>query len=284
MTPERLELPDGDFLDLAWMPDNGGDLCLVMHGLEGSLHSHYARGCIKAATNAGMHAVFMHFRGCSGEPNRLTRRYHSGDTGDIRFVIETLLQRFPKKRIHVIAVSLGGNVTLKYLGEYGRNSLLESAVTISVPFDLAVSSQCLQKGFARFYQSHLLRSLQRNFYEKCRIMKMPIPIPEKHEIDTLYDFDDVVTAPLHGFAGADDYYNRCSCRQFIPDIVTRTLILHAIDDPFMLPSVIPEEQELPDPVTLELSDHGGHVGFIQGPFPGASRYWLDDRMEKFLSR
>jgi len=283
LTSERLELPDGDFLDLAWMPEQSGDLCLVMHGLEGSLYSHYARGLIKAAHDTGKHTVFMHFRGCSGEPNRLTRRYHSGETGDLRFVLETLRSRYPDRHIHVVAVSLGGNALLKYLGETNHDSLVESAIAISVPFDLAVAGQTLNKGIAKIYQRHLLDSLQTTFNEKCALMEMPIRIPEKSETNTIYEFDNLVTAPLHGFSGADDYYGKCSSGQFISDIKTPALIIHAIDDPFMTPEVIPKEKELPPNVTLELNQHGGHVGFIAGHTPFAAQYWLDERIQRQLS-
>jgi predicted alpha/beta-fold hydrolase len=279
---ERLELPDGDFLDLAWMPEQSGDLCLVMHGLEGSLYSHYSRGLIKAAHNAGKHIVFMHFRGCSGEPNRLPRRYHSGETGDLRFLLETLKARFPAKRAHVVAVSLGGNMLLKYLGEYNHETLIESTVVISVPFDLAVSGETLNRGFATYYQRHLLNSLQSTFYEKAALMEMFMRIPGRHEINTIRDFDDLVTAPLHGFRGAADYYARCSSRQFTTGIKTPTLMIHAIDDPFMTPGVIPGEGELPSAVSLELSRQGGHVGFIQGQIPLLAEYWLDRRVREFL--
>jgi predicted alpha/beta-fold hydrolase len=283
LSKERLELLDGDFLDLAWMPDNKGDVCLVLHGLEGSLESHYPAGLIQAATNSNKHAVFMHFRGCSGEPNRLPRRYHSGETGDLRFVVETIKQRYPDKLIHVVGVSLGGNMLLKYMGEYGTNSMLETAIAISVPYDLAVAGQTLDIGTARIYQRHLLNSLQATFDEKTKLMELPIRIPERHEIDSIYKFDDLVTAPIHGFKGADDYYTQCSSRQFIPDIKTPTLLIHAIDDPFMTPEVIPVKSELPPAVEMDLRPHGGHVGFIYGNVPLKANYWLDERVESFLN-
>lgn len=283
LTRERLELADGDFLDLAWMPDNDQDLCLILHGLEGSLDSHYPGPLIQAATDAGKQAVFMHFRGCSGEPNRLPRRYHSGETGDLRTVIELIQQRYPGKALHAVGVSLGGNVLLKYLGESGNDSRLASAVAISVPFDLAVAAETLANGTARIYQRHLLASLQRAFYEKASLMDLGIRIPKKHEIDTLYDFDHRVTAPIHGFEGADDYYRRCSCRQFVSGIKTPTLLIHAHDDPFMTPDVIPGEEELPDGVELDLQSHGGHVGFLYGHIPLRPRYWLDQRVRQYLS-
>jgi len=282
LTKERLELPDSDFLDLAWMPDNQGDICLVLHGLEGSLKSHYPAGLLQAATRSYKRAVFMHFRGCSGEPNRLPRRYHSGDTADLRFVLETIRGRYPGKRIHAVGVSLGGNVLLKYLGEYGTDSMLETSIAISVPYDLAVAGHTLDVGTAKIYQRHLLNSLQATFAEKVALMELPIRIPEKHEIDTIYNYDDLVTAPLHGFNNADDYYNKCSSRQFIPDIKTPTLLIHATDDPFMTPEVIPKKSELPSSVEMDLQPHGGHVGFISGNVPFRANYWLDKRVGAFL--
>ena len=265
------------------MPDNENDICLVLHGLEGSLESHYPAGLIQAATNSKKHTLFMHFRGCSGEANRLARRYHSGETADLRYVLETIQQRYPGKSIHAIGVSLGGNVLLKYLGEHGNDSLLQSAVAISVPYDLAVAGQTLDVGTARIYQRHLLNSLQATFYEKTRLMELPIRIPDKHEIDTIYNFDDLVTAPIHGFRGADDYYAQSSSRQFISAIKTPTLLIHAIDDPFMTPAVIPTANELPACVELDLQTHGGHVGFIDGNIPLKAGYWLDQRVQDFLS-
>ena len=215
------------------MPDNGGDICLVLHGLEGSMDSHYSGPLLMAATRANMQAVFMHFRGCSGEPNRLPRRYHSGDTSDLICVLDTIKKRYPDRNIHAIGVSLGGNILLKYLGEHGNSPAVQSAAAISVPYDLANGARTLRHGTAKIYQRHLLGSLQSSFFKKTRMMKMPIPIPDKDEIDTIYDFDNLVTAPLHGFRDADDYYEKSSCRQFIPSIRTPTLLLHAIDDPFL---------------------------------------------------
>lgn len=283
LTNERLELADGDFLDIAWMPEIDADICLILHGLEGSLESHYAKTLIQAATRANKHVVFMHFRGCSGEPNRLARRYHSGETADVRFMLETIRRRYPDRQLHVVGVSLGGNALLKYLGEYANDSMVKSAVAISVPYDLAVAGQTLQLGTAKIYQQHLLSSLQATFYEKTKLMELPIRVPERSEINTIYKFDDLVTAPLHGFKGVDDYYSRCSSRQFIPDIRTPTLLIHAADDPFMTPAVVPGKSELPSCVELDLQSHGGHVGFIYGDIPLKANYWLDRRVEQYLS-
>ena len=278
----RLELSDGDFLDLSWMPDNGGDICLILHGLEGTLQSHYSGALIQAATRANMQAVFMHFRGCSGELNRLPRRYHSGDTADLAFVLETIQKNYPDRNIHAIGVSLGGNMLLKYLGEQGSDHPIQSAVAISVPYDLAIGAETLKQGTARIYQRHLLNSLQAHYYEKAKHMDLPIPVYPRDKINTIYEFDDLVTAPLHGFKSADDYYQRSSSRQFIPGIKIPTLLIHAADDPFMTPEAIPHSNELPPCAQLDLCSHGGHVGFIQGPLPLHADYWLDKRVESWL--
>ena len=264
------------------MPDNGGDICLILHGLEGSLESHYSGPLIQAATRAEQLAVFMHFRGCSGEPNRLPRRYHSGDTADLAFVIKTIQQHYPDRNIHAVGVSLGGNILLKYLGEQGNVHPLQSAVAISVPYDLANGAETLKHGTARIYQRHLLGSLQRRYYEKANYMELPIPVYARSRIDTIYDFDDLVTAPLHGFRSAEDYYQRSSSRQFIPGIRIPTLLIHAEDDPLMTPDVIPTSNELPPCVQFDLCTHGGHVGFIQGQLPLHADYWLDQRVESWL--
>ena len=196
---------------------------------------------------------------------------------------ETLGARYPDKRIHVVAVSLGGNVLLKYLGENSRDSLIDSAIAVSVPFDLAKAAKTLDKGTAKIYQRYLLHRLQASFYEKCKLMDMPIRIPDKNEITTIYHFDDLITSPLHGFTGADDYYAKCSSRQFIPSIKTPTLIIHATDDPFMTPDVIPVKSEIPPDVRFELHQHGGHLGFIAGKTPLIAHYWLDERIERQLN-
>jgi hypothetical protein len=171
---------------------------------------------------------------------------------------------------------------LKFLGERGEDHPIQSATAISVPYDLSIGAQTLKQGTARIYQRHLLNSLQANFYEKAGLMKLPIPIPDKDEIDTIYDFDNLITAPLHGFRDANDYYRRSSSRQFIPSIKTPTLLIHAIDDPFMTPAAIPTGREMPPCIQMNLSNSGGHVGFVQGKLPLKADYWLDRRVESWL--
>lgn len=276
----RLETPDGDFLDLALGGRPDGPLVLLLHGLEGSLESHYAGNLLAALHRAGRRTAFLHFRGCSGEPNRLPRSYHSGETGDLQFVVQWLAENLAPVDT-AIGFSLGGNVLLKWLAERGEAAPVRRAVAVSVPFRLADADRRLRRGLSRLYLRHLLGRLRRSYREKFARLPSPLDV-DVDRLRTFHDFDEHVTAPLHGFAGADDYYARASCRQYLKRIRIPTLILHARDDPFMFPDTVPGEAELPPAVTLELSDHGGHVGFVSGPWPWQAEYWLERRIVEWL--
>jgi predicted alpha/beta-fold hydrolase len=280
---ERVELADGDFLDLDWTEQKTGPIVLILHGLEGSVNSPYAQGMLKSMTRQGWRSAVMHFRGCSGEVNRLPRMYHSGDTGDIDALIKILRAREPVTPIAVIGFSIGGNVLLKWLGETADSTILTAAVAVSVPFQLNKSVDHLHQGFSRVYEKHLLRSLCDKITEKFRTQPAPMTLPSVASIKTIRQFDDEITAPLHGFLSAEDYYVRSSSRQFLKSIAVPTLILQAKDDPFMPDSVIPSVSELSSVVKLEVSQHGGHVGFISGT-PWRPRYWLDERIPAFLQK
>ncbi len=280
---ERLELPDGDFVDLDWTPGGSGPLVIVLHGLQGSLNSLYARGIMRALQNRGMRAVFMHFRGCSGVSNRLPRFYHAGDTGDLNTLVNTLREREPGTPLAAVGYSIGGNVLLKWLGEQGINAPLQAAVAVSVPFDLYDSARRLERGFSQIYQHHLLRSMRLSVENKFRHRLAPIALDNLQNLRTLTEYDNTVTAPLHGFAGANDYYQQSSCRRYLKNIRIPTLILHATDDPFMTPAAIPQQDQLSASVILELSARGGHVGFISGHAPWKSCYWLEQRIPGFIS-
>lgn len=281
---EEFELPDGDFLDLAWTEKKQtGPIIVLLHGLEGSVDSPYAKGILKTIQDNDWQGVLMHFRGCSGRHNRLDRSYHSGDTGDINTFITELKKRYPDRNIATIGISLGGNVLIKYLGEQGDNSPLTAAMAISIPFDLAICAKELETGFSRIYQSHLVNSLIRKTRDKFKDKPAPIELNKLNEWKNFYSFDHNVTAPLHGFKSADDYYSKSSCKQFLKHITTPTLILHSKDDPFMNQSVLPDEDDLADNVTLELTDHGGHVGFIYGDNPFSAKYWIEKRLVEFFS-
>ncbi len=281
---ERLELPDGDFLDLVWTGQENKPIVLLLHGLEGSIHSHYAQGLLQSVTQQGWRGVLMHFRGCSGEPNRLARKYHSGETQDLAFVVNTIQSRFPKTPMAAIGISLGGNVLLKWLGETGVNNPLVAAIAISVPYELHKTAQRIQRGFSRFYQWHLLKCLLNRTIQKFQTQACPIDLNKIKTIQTISDFDDYVTAPLHGFSGKDEYYASASCKQYLIKIRVPTLLIHAKDDPFMTTDIIPSSDDLSDCITLEVTEKGGHVGFVSGSYPWKPQYWLDSRAPEFLKR
>ena len=266
---ERLELPDGDFIDIN-LSRQPGEVVAIFHGLAGSVQSSYIRGVFQTLQQAGFRPVLMHWRGCSGEPNRLPRAYHSGASDDIRWFVDYLAGRFPETRIYALGYSLGANALLKYLGESGSQSRLAGAMAVSPPLVLREGADKLNQGVARLYQRHLLR-MMRTHHEQKRALypELELPAATGH-LDSLWKFDDKITAPLHGFDGAMDYYQRCSARQFLPEIDTPTRILCAQDDPFFTPRILPESEELSRNTILELSQTGGHVGFLEG-----RERWLD---------
>ena len=279
LTRRRVELSDGDFIDLR-LGEGAGPRVLVIHGLEGDLRSHYAGTLLDRLARAGYQPVFMHLRGCSGEPNRLDRSYHSGATEDLAEVLAALAQDPEGVPLVAIGFSLGGNLLLKYLGETDR-PLVAAGIAVSVPFVLRDAMLRLGLGASQLYQGYLMAKLKAAFRRKFSTRPCPLPVA----IDRVRDFnqfDDQVTAPLCGFAGVFDYYSRASCRQYLPRISTPTLILHALDDPFMFPATVPMEHELGPGVTLELSRHGGHVGFVAGALPWRPVYWLEERILDYL--
>ncbi len=277
----RLELPDGDFIDVDWVGERG-PIVVVLHGLGGSSTSHYVRGMLQALAQRGWRAALMHFRGCSGEPNRLPRGYHAGETGDLNTFIAMLQRSEPRTPLAVIGYSLGGNVVLKWLGEQGEAAPVSAAAAVSVPFDLGNAAARVHQGFSRVYERRMLRSLQQLM--RAKAARMPLPWDDKTiaAISSLWEFDDRITAPLHGFHGADDYYARAGCKPYLSEIVTPTLVIHALNDPFMSPTVLPGERELSAALTLELAADGGHVGFVGGQ-PWAPHYWLESRIPAFLA-
>jgi len=224
----------------------------------------------------------MYFRGCSGVHNRLARSYHSGDTGDIASLIDHLQIKFNKAPVATIGYSLGGNALLKYLGESTRRGKVNAAVAISVPYVLAAGARKLDSGFSKIYQWYLIRRLQKKIADKFISGESPIDTGQLTQLNNFFRFDDKITAPLHGFEGADDYYNRSSSRQYLKSIDVPTLLIQARDDPFMTEDVIPHEEELSGHVQMELSNNGGHVGFVSGKLPWHPVYWLERRITDFL--
>jgi len=281
LTRERVALPDGDFVDLDWLSDAPGDgpLLLILHGLEGSSASPYVGRLLKTCRDARWRAVVMNFRGCSGEPNRLARSYHCGETGDLDSVIRHLRSRNPQG-LCAVGYSLGGAVLLNWLGEQRTAAGLLAAAAISVPFDLEGAAERLNRGFSRLYQWALLRQLRRSLSRKASCHGHPPP--PLRSLTTFRAFDDAITAPLHGFANAGDYYRRASCRPHLRHIAVPTLLIQAADDPFLMPTNPLRPDELSPPMRLELSAFGGHVGFIEGGSPLVPRSWLEPRLARFF--
>ncbi|MBK5931402.1 YheT family hydrolase [Halochromatium salexigens] len=296
----RIELADGDFIDLSVGVGGTGPRVLILHGLEGGLDSHYAGSLVDRLARNGLQPIFMHLRGASGEPNRLARSYHSGATEDLRAVLEVLAEDPEGPATAAIGFSLGGNLLLKYLGEcWGARGaeprsdrggqrrdewgdpLLERAVAISVPFVLRDAMLRLELGFARVYRGYLISRLKAAYQHKFAHRPAPLSV-DLSQIKDFNQFDDQITAPLNGFAGVFDYYQRASCRGYLRPIRTPTLIIHAADDPFMFPSTVPFEHELGPGIRLELARHGGHVGFIAAQGPGYSSDWLETKLLRAL--
>lgn len=286
---QRIELDDGDFIDLDWADTNAPhqQIVVILHGLEGGSHSPYVQRLIRAYKKMSIPAVVHHHRSCSGENNRLARSYHSGETEDIQRTFDHVKQLYPNCEILAVGYSLGGNALAKYLGEQQDASLVNRAVIVSAPLVLSACAKRLESGFSTIYQRHLIKRLQLKTAEKLANPNlrgsMPLTYDRVNEIKTFYDFDHQVTAPLHGFSGAHDYYAKCSGLQFLKKIVTPTLILHAADDPFMTDAVVPNEAQLSASIQYELYPRGGHVGFINGGAPWCPKYFLEDRITAFLN-
>ena len=289
---ERLELDDGDFLDLAHAEPEGAPIAraCLFHGLAGGLDSAYARGAIAALARRGIATTLMHWRGCSGEPNRLARSYHSGATEDIVRVGRLVRARHPRLPLLALGYSLGANALLLHLGTAREATPFDAAVAVCPPLVLAVGAAKLDTGAARGYRGHLL-GLMRAQHEAKRARHPGLGLPPAPpSLDTFRKFDDALTAPIHGYAGVDDYYARASSRPALPGIRVPTHVLSAEDDPFFTPAILPDEAELAPGTTLEVAECGGHVGFVgargagDGPGGGAlGRRWLDRRVGDVLA-
>ena len=262
---ERLELEDGDFLDLAWSGRRSQRLVILSHGLEGSCDASYIQGMARALVREGYDALAWNFRGCGTEPNRLLSFYHSGATEDLAAVIRHALATHSAETIDLVGFSLGGNLTLKYLGEERqRPEQLRRAVAFSVPCDLADSAAKLSEPANRIYMTRFLRSLRAKLHVKDGIFPGELDLGDLRKVRNFLEFDDRFTAPLHGFKDANDYWTRSSCRQFLPGIRIPTLLVNALNDPFLGGRCYPrEEAEGSEFFFLETPKEGGHVGFLQ---------------------
>lgn len=290
---ERWDTPDGDFIDLDWLDSPSvvsrqsslkeQPLLVLFHGLEGSSRSHYALALMAAVRDAGWRGAVVHFRGCSGEPNRLSRAYHSGDAPEIDWIVRRLRAQNAAAPLFATGVSLGGNALLKWLGDCGESAapLVDAAVGISVPLDLAATGNALGQGFNLVYTRNFLATLRVMSLDKLERFPGLYDANAVRASRTLREFDDLVTAPLHGFKDAYDYWTRASSKPGLRNIRVPTLILNARNDPLVPASALPRAGEVSTAVTLELPEHGGHAGFVSGRFPGHLG-WMPARVLEFF--
>ncbi len=284
---EILQLPDGDETAVDWLvqhepPPRHAPLLLILHGLEGSARSSYARMLMTQAEVLGWHCCVMHFRDCGDYSNRLPRRYHAGETNDVRFLLSRLESSEDYGPIAAVGYSLGGNVLLKYLGEAADTTPLRAACAVCVPLNLHLCAEALNKDFSKVYQTYLLKRMKNALRRKFNPHTAAFDWDNAMAASTFAEFDDVVTAPLHGFSGMNDYYDRASAIGFLRSIERPTLIVNAIDDPFMTPDVIPGTDMLSAHIRFEVSKHGGHVAFIDGGTPWKPHFYLPERLAEFL--
>jgi predicted alpha/beta-fold hydrolase len=277
---ERLELPDGDFVDLDWVRHQRRRVAIISHGLEGCSANGYVRGTAAALDRAGWDVLAWNFRGCGGEPNRLVRFYHSGETGDLRAIIEHAARSYAV--IALIGFSLGGNVTLKYLGEAPAHPGVVAAAAVSVPVDLAASARALdQRPGNRIYLRRFMKTLVAKVEAKATRFPAELSAAGARSIRTFRQFDDRYTAPLHGFRDATDYWERSSARRYLAGIERKTLLLNALDDPFLTAESMPfAAAESSKMLHFEAPAHGGHCGFLD--LAHGLQRWSERRIVEFL--
>jgi hypothetical protein len=288
---EIFGLSDGDFVECFWhkeKPTDNRPIVTLFHGLAGSFDSPYIQGVMRALDKRGFASVLMHFRGCSGKENRLPRSYHSGDTADAKAWITYLNKKYPNNPLHTVGYSIGGNMLLKLLGEEQEKTPLRSAVSVSAPMDLDITAKAINRGFAKLYQQYLLKPLKIELLKKFDKFDMEdllhIDRDRVKKIKTIEEFDELYTAPINGFNSAKDYYTQCSAKQYLKDIRIPTLIIHALDDPFMTEEILPsKEDKVSKSVVFKLSKHGGHVGFVEGSCFTPS-YWLEETIADYFAQ
>jgi len=283
-----LETPDDDFIDLVWteLPSSSENkpIVIILHGLAGSSDSHYAKGLLNQCKQNNWIGLLMHFRGCSGRQNRQGKTYHSGDIRDISFLTEWLKGVYPNAPLLAVGFSLGGNVLTKYLATQEQSPYVGACV-ICAPLDLSSCSQRISRGFSKVYQKYLVDMLKETTLEKIALQQLPqLCSSQVNNVKRLWDFDHLVTAPINGFDSAEHYYQQASGKPVITDITTNTLFIHAADDPFLDHQHIVPQEALPQNITFEVCDRGGHVGFITGQNPLKPKFWLEQRITEYLEQ
>ncbi|MGZ8274293.1 MAG: YheT family hydrolase [Burkholderiaceae bacterium] len=284
---ERWPTPDGDFIDVDFaLPepaDAGAPLLALFHGLEGDSGSHYARATMRHFADLGWRAAVVHFRGCSGEPNLMLRAYHSGDSEEGDWVLRTIRRRWPSARLHAVGVSLGGNMLAKWLGERGEDAgFVTAAASIGSPLDLVAGGHAIGRGFNRLYTRMFLATLKAKARDKAARFGYAIDADVLRRARDLYDFDNLFTAPVHGFRDTLDYWTRASAKPLLGNVRVAHLVLNARNDPFVPAESLPRAGDVSAAVTLEQPMEGGHIGFASGRFPGHLRF-LPERLERFFS-
>ena len=290
---ERVELSDGDFIDIDWLTaeerakNSAQPLVFILHGLCGSSSSSYVLSLQTLLIENGFNSVVMNFRGCSGELNRKAQAYHSGVSHDLEEVLRNVISQHKPEAVSLVGYSLGANVLLKWLGEHYDYSKVDKAVAVSTPFTLGLCSREMLSGLSRFYGRYFTKRLLSDYLHKGKEFELQDKGPELEEllglgdvsrVSNIWEFDDQITAPLHGFESANDYYKRCSSIKFLPEISASTLLIQSYDDPLVPPVALPEAGMVSESTVMELSPKGGHVGFVSAQ----NSNWLEHRILKFL--
>ena len=279
----RVNLQDGDFIDLYhYGNEKSNQLVLLLHGLEGTRQSHYVQSIFPVLAKQNYHCVFMHLRNSGPVRNKLAKTYHAADIEPLEQCLNALVKKYPLKKCYVLGYSLGGAILLNHLIHAPFSAPIDGAIAVSVPFNLKQTVNTLEKGIRRIYLKNFMTSLNAKIKQKKNQFEQVTQKPLKNYYSSLYDYDNEITAPLHGFKDANDYYTQASCKEKLKHITIPTLIIQAKDDPSMHPSVIPHQEELSSSISLITTERGGHVGFISQSSLFIPQFWLNTIIPEYL--
>jgi predicted alpha/beta-fold hydrolase len=285
---ERWDASDGDFIDIdIAQPEptaESAPLLVLFHGLEGDSQSHYSRSLMRDAADRGWRGIVVHFRGCSGEPNRLPRAYHSGDSDEGDWILRRVHVRWPAAPLYVVGISLGGNMLAKWLGERAEDAqFVTAAASVGSPLDLAAGGAALARGFNRVYTQMFLATLKPKALAKVERFPGVADANRLRASRNLHEFDNAYTAPVHGFRDTDDYWDRASGKPWLGGVRVPHLVLNALNDPFVPAASLPRTDQVSRYVRLEQPAGGGHIGFVRGSPPGRLDF-LPQRLHEFFSK